>query len=121
MEAVASGSQTPIATSEIQIQVYASFPHAVALDANLDMNPTNWRWLHCLTFPFKTLNELQFSHRPYKWIRYTIGAVTGAQGDLSLNQDSPDVIDYDVCLPQESVVLYYYARNEERRDVPGRS
>ena len=98
-----------------EIQVYAPFPHTVALDANLDIDPTNWHWVHCLHFPLETLHTLQFSHRPYKWIRYAIGAVTGAQGDLSLSRDSLDVVDYGGGLPSESVVLYYHINDEEKR------
>ena len=104
-----------IATPFSEIQVYAPFPHAVVLDVNLDIDPANWHWVHCLTFKIETLSELQFSHRPYKWIRYAIGAVTGAQGDLSFNRDSPDGMDYDDDLPQDSVVLYYHTSDEEKR------
>ena len=98
-----------------EIQVYAPFPHVVAAGADLDVDAANWRWVHCLTFKIETLSKLQFSHRPYKWIRYAIGAVTGAQGDLSFNRDSPDSMDYDDDLPQDSVVLYYHTSDEERR------
>ena len=98
-----------------EIQVYAPFPHALALDGDLDIDPTNWHWVHCLTFPLETLYKLQFSHRPYKWIRYAIGVVIGAQGDLSLNQDPLNVVDYDGGLPRETVVLYYHTSDEEKR------
>jgi len=98
-----------------EIQVYAPFPHAVALDADLYIDPANWRWVHCLHFPLETLDKLQFSQRPYKWIRYATGAVTGARGDLSLSHDSLDIVDYDGVLPQESVVLYYHTSDEEKR------
>ena len=98
-----------------EIQVFAPFPHAVALDADLDIDPTNWRWLHCLTLPLETFCKLQFSHRPYKWIRYAIGVVIGAQGDLSLSQDPLNVVDYDGGLPRETVVLYYHTNDEEKR------
>lgn len=85
--------------------------------ANLELYAANWRWLHCLTFPIETLSKYQFSNRPYKWIRYAIGAVTGANGDLSLSHDSPDVINYDDGLPQDSVVLYYHTGDEEKRRI----
>ena len=98
-----------------EIQVYAPFPHAVALGDDLDIDLTNWRWLHCLTFPLETLHQLQFSHKPYKWIRYAIGVVAGMQGDLSLSRDSLEVMDYDDGLPRESVVLYYHTSDEEKR------
>jgi len=98
-----------------KIQVYAPFPHALALGADLNVDPANWRWVHCLTFKIETLSKLQFSHRPYKWIRYATGSVTGARGDLSFNRDSPDGMDYDDGLPQDSVVLYYHTSDEEKR------
>ena len=98
-----------------EIQVYAPFPHTVALGDNLDIDPTNWRWFHCLTFPLETLHKHQFSHKPYKWIRYAIGVVAGMQGHLSLSRDSLEIMDYDDGLPRESVVLYYHTSDEEKR------
>ena len=103
------------ATAPPEIQVYASFPHAVALGADLDVHPSNWHWVHCLTLPVETLNTLQFSQRPHKWIRYAIGAIVGAEGDLSLSPDSLNVVDYNAVLPAESTALYYHASEEERR------
>ncbi|TFK23859.1 hypothetical protein FA15DRAFT_670067 [Coprinopsis marcescibilis] len=97
------------------IQVYASFPRAVALGADLDVSPSNWHWIHCLTLPLETLTALQFSQRPYKWIRYSIGIVVGAEGDLSSSQDIFDVVDYNASLPTESTILYYHTSIEERQ------
>ena len=84
-----------------EIRVYAPFPHTVALGPDLNLDPSNWHWVHCLTLPLHTLAALQFSHRPYKWIRYAIGVVIGAEGDLSPSSDSPNVVDYNVILPAE--------------------
>ncbi len=39
----------------------AMYPHTVALDGDLDLDPTNWSWIHCLTFPLQTLNTLRLS------------------------------------------------------------
>lgn len=51
-------------------------------------NSDNWIWVHCLTFPVPTLIKLQFSNKPYKWIRFAIGVVIGAEsGTLSLRED----------------------------------
>ncbi|KAH8995406.1 hypothetical protein EDB92DRAFT_2052945 [Lactarius akahatsu] len=93
-------------TTAPQIVVYASLPLTVSFDANLDLSPTNWHWL----------NELpgHLLERPYKWIRYAIGVVIGAEGVLSTSCDSLDVVDYDIGLPVESAVLYYHISNEER-------
>jgi hypothetical protein len=102
------------ATASPEIQVYASLPHAVAL-GNLDVDPPNWHWVHCLTLPVETLKTLSFSQRPYKWIRYAIGVVVGAEGHLSFSHDSPDPLEYDVDLPVDSTVLYYHTSDEEKR------
>ncbi|KAJ2911499.1 hypothetical protein MD484_g8915, partial [Candolleomyces efflorescens] len=98
-----------------EIQVYASFPRTVGLDADLNIEPSNWRWVHCLTLPVEALKTLEFSPKPYKWIRYAIGVVVGAQGDLSSSSDSPILVDYDACLADQSSVLYYHTSDEERR------
>ncbi|KAF5371991.1 hypothetical protein D9615_008140 [Tricholomella constricta] len=99
------------------IQVYASFPRAVAPGAKLNLKPTNWCWVHCLSLPLDTLNALQFSPRPYKWIRYAIGVVVGAEGDLSSSPDLPDIVDYNAGLLSESTILYYHTSNKERRKM----
>src|SRR5258708_3310588 len=101
-----------VATARPQIQVHASFPHTVAPDADLNVDPSNRRWVHCLTIPLETLNTLQFSQRPYKWIRYAIGV---AEGDLSSSPDALNVVDYNAGLPAESAFLYYHTNDEEKR------
>lgn len=98
-----------------EIQVYTSFLRVVALGAELNLNADNWHWVLCLTLPLKTLDVLQFSPRPYEWIRYAIGIVVGAVGDLSSSSDSLNIVDYNAGLPAESVALYYYASDDERR------
>lgn len=98
-----------------EIQVYALFPVKVMLGADLDLDPSNWHWIQCLTFPVHTLNALQFSQRPYKWIRYAIGIVVGAEGDLSSSSNSLNVVDYDAGLPTESAILYYCTSDEEKQ------
>ena len=90
----------------------------MTLGADLNIDPTNWHWLHCLTVPLETFNTLQVSQRPYKWIRYAIGVVVGAEGDLSCSPDSSNVVDYNAGLPAESVLsmnLYYHTNDEEKR------
>jgi hypothetical protein len=102
-------------TAPPDIQVYASFPRVVVLGPDLNVDPSNWRWVHCLTLPIETFNALQFSQRPYKWIRYTIGVIVGAEGDLSTSPDSPDVVNYNAGLPAKSTVLYYHTSDDEGR------
>ena len=104
-------------TAPPDIQVYASFPHLVALGPDLNVEPSNWHWIHCLTLPIETVNALQFSHRPYKWIRYAIGVVVGAEGDLLTSPDSPDFVNYNADFPAESTILYYHTSDEERRKM----
>ncbi|KAF8970114.1 hypothetical protein BDZ97DRAFT_1754124 [Flammula alnicola] len=90
----------------------------VALGADLEVEPTNWRWIHCLTLPLEKLHALQFSQKPYKWIRYAIGVVVGAEGDLSTSSDSPNAVDYDAAiLPADSADLYYHISNEGKRRI----
>ena len=103
------------ATAPPEIQVYASFPHAVALGTDLNLDPSNCHWVHCLTLPRETLKALDFSQRPYKWIRYAIGVVVGAEGDLSFSRDLLDVVEYNAGLLAEPATLYYHTSDEERR------
>ena len=95
------------ATAHPEIQVYASFPRVVELGADLNFDADNWHWILCLTLPLETLNVLQFSPRPYKWIRYAIGIVVGAEGDLSSSSDLSNIVDYNAGLPTESAALYH--------------
>jgi hypothetical protein len=100
-----------------QINVYASLPFTVALDADLNIDPTNWRWIHCLSFPLETLDALKFSRKPYKWIRYAIGVVVGAEGVLSTCSDSVNTVEDDRIPPAESADLFYHTSDEERRKM----
>jgi hypothetical protein len=108
-------ASTSTAPAPFEIQVYASFPHAVVPGLNLNVAPSNWHWVHCLTLPIETFNALNFSQRPYKWIRYAIGVVIGARGDLSLDRDSPNVGEFDENHLLEPAILYYHTSNEEKR------
>ncbi|KAK2462865.1 hypothetical protein APHAL10511_005063 [Amanita phalloides] len=101
-----------------EIQVYAQFPRIIGSNATY-MCPSNWHWIHCLTLPIDTLNTLRFSQRPYKWIRYAIGAVTGSQGDLSFSRDSLNLVDYDagLPLPPDSANVYYHTSDEEKQSM----
>ncbi|TFK17474.1 hypothetical protein FA15DRAFT_710758 [Coprinopsis marcescibilis] len=96
------------------IQVYAPFPCAVAPTAEFDLDPANWNWAHYLTLPIETLAALQFSQKPYKWIRYAIGVIVGAEGDLSPSPDLLNVVDYNAGLPVEAAVLYYHINDQEK-------
>ncbi|KZP11462.1 hypothetical protein FIBSPDRAFT_871378, partial [Athelia psychrophila] len=98
-----------------QIKVYIPLPLTVALDLNVD--PTNWRWAHCLTIPLEKLAALQLSRRPYKWIRYAIGAVVGAEGVLSTSSDSHNAVEEDTVTLPESADLYYHISDEEKRRI----
>lgn len=98
-----------------RIIVNASFPRKVIQGADLDLRPSNWDWVHCLTLPLETLLTQQFSHRPYKWIRYAIGVVVGAFGDLSTTPDLSSVVDYNAGLPADSIDLYYHTNEDEKR------
>ena len=66
--------------------------------------------------PLETLDALNFSPLPYKWIRCAIGIVVG-EGDLSSSPDSLNVVDYNASLPAEPTVLHYHTGDEERRRI----
>ena len=48
------------------ISVHAQLPKIVILNMDLNLNPTNWEWKGCLSFPVSRLHDLQFSPKPYK-------------------------------------------------------
>jgi len=97
-----------------RINVYALLPLVVEPGADLDLNPTNWSWVHCLTLPLETLNAVHLSRRPYRWILYAIGVVVGARGVLSTAPNSN--VDLDFVGPlTESANLYYYINDDEKR------
>ncbi|CAA7269545.1 unnamed protein product [Cyclocybe aegerita] len=76
-----------------EIEVHALFPDVVAFGPNLDIFPNKWHWA----------------------IRYPIGVVVGARGDLMTGPDSLNVVDYDARLPSEATILYYHMSDEEKR------
>lgn len=97
-----------------QIRVHAFLPRSVVLDGHLDLRQSNWHWVHSLTIPLETLSRLHLSERPFKWIRYAIGVVVGAEGDLFSTRRSTMALDYDTLLPTHSLNVYYRAGDEER-------
>ena len=60
------------------------------------------------------LNTLHASQKSYKWIRYAIGVVTGAEGIFCTSPDLQTVVDDNADLPADSVDLYYHTSVEER-------
>ncbi|KAI0246989.1 hypothetical protein BJV78DRAFT_1249580 [Lactifluus subvellereus] len=96
------------------IRVHAQFPKVLIPHTELDLSLDNWVWAHCLTFPIDKLNDLLFSSKPYKWIRYATGSVVGARGELSTECALPIAIDYDSPLSSVSIDLYYHTTNEEK-------
>ena len=101
-----------------QINNYAALPQKAVLDTGLSLRRTDWRWIHCLSLQLKELNKLQLSQRPYKWIRYAIGVVVGAEGILSTSHDPHDIGDYDTAaLLAGSAGLYYHTSEEEGEKV----
>jgi len=39
------------------IFIYAQFLKVVVLNTELELNPSNWKWRHCLNFPVNKLNR----------------------------------------------------------------
>jgi hypothetical protein len=98
------------------ISVFIQFPTRT-LGAVAYLSPTTWKWYECLVIPVDELQSLGFSLKPYKWIRYAAGAVSGTHGDLSLERDSFSAtpIDYnDINLPTVSLSLYYHVTDKEK-------
>src|SRR6266478_3998202 len=93
------------------ISVHAQFPK--------NLEPTNWEWKQSLAIPVSRLNDLQFSLKPYKWIRYATGIVIGACGELCTECDlsNPVPIDYNSGLPAVSMDLYYHTTDQEKRHM----
>ncbi|KAH9013296.1 hypothetical protein EDB84DRAFT_1405364 [Lactarius hengduanensis] len=98
-----------------RIHVYSKLPCSVA-PAGPQIRRTNWHWIHCLTFTLEQLNQLpgNLHQWPYKWIRFAIGVVVGAEGELSTTLDAHNVVDYNAVPPAESATLYYHVSNQER-------
>ncbi|PPQ72951.1 hypothetical protein CVT26_014525, partial [Gymnopilus dilepis] len=104
------------ATPDAGIQVYASFPRVASLSADLDLSADNWHWVHCLTIPPQALTALHWlSSKPFKWIRYAIGVVVGAEGDLYASLDRRDLVDYSAGPPSGPISLYFHTNEDERR------
>lgn len=96
-----------------QIIILASFPDKV--DIPLDLTAANWKWISVLTIPINELLRLNFSLKPYKWIRFAIGVVIGAKGDLC--DMAGNRIDYEASeaqLPSSSLTLRYHVNNNEK-------
>lgn len=100
-----------------EIRVFAQLPLNPELNPQVLVQAANWRWVHCLTIPVEKFNALQFSRRPYKWIRYAIGVVVGAEGVLSTSPDSHNPVEDStvVLLPAASADLHYRISDEEKR------
>jgi len=93
--------------------VHAQFPQNVVPNIEHDLDPTNWEWEKCLAFPVSTLNDLRFSLKPYKWIRYATGIVMGAHGELCTANAVP--VDYESGLSAVTIDLYYHTTDQEKR------
>ncbi|KDR72576.1 hypothetical protein GALMADRAFT_142890 [Galerina marginata CBS 339.88] len=70
-----------------QIKVYSSFPLAVALDSDLNLDPNN---SHSPTPAASGSTRSRTSRTSYKWVRYTTGIVVGADEDLSNRSNLPN-------------------------------
>lgn len=91
------------------------FMHHFPTSADTVSDPTCWKWFHCLDFPVDELRRLDFSPRPYKWIRYSTCIVVGVEDHLSRLQDTFDCFNYNSdALPESLVDLYYHMDEEEK-------
>ena len=104
--------------AEAIISVYAQFPQDVVPNAEHNFDSTNWEWEKCLTgtFPVSELDDLGFSLKPYRWIRFATGIVMGVHGELCVERDfNSTPIDYDSGLSAVSIDLFYHTTDEEKR------
>jgi hypothetical protein len=101
------------------ISVHTQLPKNTMPNTEVDLDPTNWEWKEILAFPVSRLNDLRFSLKPYKWIRYATGIVIGARGELCTERDLPNPvpIDYDSGLSAVSIDLYYHTTDQEKRHI----
>lgn len=102
----------------IEFRVYAQFPKHVAREPPIDLDPNNWQWHHCLTFPASEISHL--SEKLVKWLRFSVGVVAGAPGDLCFCELDPfvpgSVIDNDF-VPTESIDLCYVVPDERKQSM----
>lgn len=110
---------TTSSSPQARVTVCASLPLSVPVEyaggANIDLHPSNWEWVPCLSLPITKLNTLHLSRKPYKWIKYAIGVVIGAHGELSTHSESNNIVDYNADLPTNSTYLSYHVSNEEKQ------
>ena len=101
------------------ISVHAQLSKNIISYTEVDLDPANWEWKEFLAFPFSRLNDLRFSLKPYKWIRYATGIVIGVRGELCAERDLPNPapIDYDSDLSAVSIDLYYHTTDQEKRRI----
>ena len=101
------------------ISVHTQLPKNAMPNTEVDLDPTNWEWKVILTFPVSRLNDLRFSLKPYKWIRYATGIVIGVCGELCTECDLPNPvpIDCDSDLSAVSIDLYYHTTDQEKRHI----
>ena len=95
--------------------VHCQLPEDIEPD-NLNLDQNNWKWNKVLEFPADKLEELRLL-KPYKWIRFAIGIVVGAHGELRREPDLSNSvpINYDDSrLPGVKTDLYYHTTDEEK-------
>ena len=100
--------------AEPKVHIHAQFPKVVQPNTQPDLDPTNWVWRQCLTFPVNELNHLEFSSRPYKWMRYATGIVIGARGELGRDRETPTPMNYEDDPPADSITLYYHTTDQAK-------
>lgn len=96
-----------------EIVVYASFPNEIHSQV-VNLDPSNWTWFPCIQISAE--NVLHFSSRPHAWLRYAIGAVVGAQGDLAAtNTQLYTPVDYLApSIPLDVLALYYHLDDKDK-------
>ena len=101
--------------SNVSPHIFVSSKVPVILEAASNPQPF-YAWREVLDIPANKLAALKFSHFPFKWIRYAMGAIVGPEGHLYENdQTTPgQPIDYKLPLPEtDDLRLYYHVPEDQ--------
>ncbi|GBE87601.1 hypothetical protein SCP_1102780 [Sparassis crispa] len=90
-------------------------PHATeeeGSEGDVRVRELEWEWVRCLKIQKACI--LEFSPKPYKWIRFITGVILGAEGILCATDNADAIeIDYDRPLIDGNFSLYFHVTPAE--------